>query len=239
MMVAPLIGINGRRTPIEEFSKYPKVMAGRDASLYWSDYARGVAEAGGLPVYLSMDADAAAVVERLDGVLITGGADIDPSEYGQEAETELYGPEPERDAYELALYSAAVEQGVPVLAICRGIQLINVAHGGTLHQDLPEHRQFKGDPLLASHGVTLAEGTTLAAMYGESAKVNSLHHQSVAKVGHGFTVAAVADDGTIEALESDGHPAIAVQWHPEMLGGRSENPIFAWLVNQAQEFANR
>ncbi len=207
-------------------------MANSDVDLYMADYARGVIEAGGIPVHIPIDVDPTAVGERLDGIVLPGGTDIDPILYGADPDPELLPLEPERDDLELALLSAALEAEVPVLGICRGIQVLNVHQGGTLHQHVPEHGRFDLPIDSTIHEVSFAEGSTLHELYGPSAQVNSLHHQTVADLGHDLTVTARADDGTIEGVEMGDH-VVAVQWHPEMMPTRPTDPIFGWLVERA------
>ena len=228
----PLIGLPGRRKRASEISGFPEMMANSDVDLYMADYARGVIEAGGIPVHIPIDVDPTAVGERLDGIVLPGGTDIDPILYGAEPDPELLPLEPERDDLELALLSAALEAEVPVLGICRGIQVLNVHQGGTLHQHVPEHGRFDLPIDSTIHQVSFAKGSTLHELYGSSAQVNSLHHQTVADLGRDLTVTARADDGTIEGVEMGDH-VVAVQWHPEMLPTRPTDPIFSWLVNRA------
>ncbi len=228
----PLIGLPGRRRRASEIGGFPEPMANSEVDLYMADYARGVIEAGGIPVHIPIDVDPAAVGERLDGIVLPGGTDIDPILYGADPDPELLPLEPERDDLELALLSAALDAEVPVLGICRGIQVLNVYQGGTLHQHVPEHGRFDLPIDSTIHEVSFAEGSTLHELYGPSAQVNSLHHQTVADLGHDLTVTARADDGTIEGLEMGDH-VVAVQWHPEMMPTRPTDPIFTWLVNRA------
>ena len=138
----PLIGLPGRRKRASEMAGLPEVFDDRDVDLYFADYARGVIEAGGIPVHLPIDVDPAAVGERLDGIVLPGGTDIDPVRYGADPHPELLTPEQERDDLELGLLSAALDADIPVLGICRGIQIVNVHQGGTLHQHVPEHGRF-------------------------------------------------------------------------------------------------
>ena len=191
-------------------------------------YARGVLEAGGLPVILPvLPGTEAAQLERLDGVLLSGGVDVDPEHFGADHEAGLGEVDPERDAFELELYRLTRERQIPVLAVCRGFQLVNVAEGGTLHQHLPgttgiwaDHAQTAKPPVL-SHRVRIAGGSRLStaleiAGFGpEALRVNSYHHQGVKDVAPGLTVNAWAPDGLVEGLEGPG--VIAVQWHPELL----------------------
>ncbi len=232
-MTAPLIGLTGRRKSASQIVGTPDVLHHLEGDWFYADYARGVLEAGGLPVNLPLDVDPQRYIGRLDGVLLTGGADLDPTLYGQASETDAFPPEPERDAFEVGLFNAAAEAGLPVAGICRGLQMINVACGGSLHQDIPVHAGFDVPPSTLLHSVEMETGTALESLYGKRAEVNSLHHQTVDRLGDSLTVTARADDGTVEGLEHDKLPILAVQWHPEMLPTRSTDPIFQWLVERA------
>lgn len=230
----PLIGLPGRRKHGRQIAEFPEALADVDLDLYFSDYSRGVLEAGGLPVHLPVDADPADLADHLDGVVLTGGADLDPALYGAEPETDLFPPEPHRDRYELALVDRALERELPVLGICRGLQLLNVRAGGSLHQHVPEHSRFDLVPATEVHEVTVVPGSRLAELYGvPSLTVNSLHHQTVDRVADGWVVTARSADGTVEGLELPGRDVVAVQWHPEMMRGRSTDPIFRWIVERA------
>lgn len=201
-----------------------------EMEVYFRDYARRVAEAGGLPVLLSLETDADLIVEHLDGLVLPGGADVDPARYGAEPVPELMDPEPARDAHELALLDAAAAAEVPVLAICRGLQVVNVWRGGTLHQHVPDHGRFEEPPDKLHHEVTFTPGSALAQVYGTSVMVNSLHHQTVDRLGEGLEVTAEAPDGTVEGLECSDAPVVAVQWHPELLP--EPDPIFDWFITR-------
>jgi putative glutamine amidotransferase len=203
-------------------------MAHLDVEVYFRDYARRVAGAGGLPVLLSLDTDPAEIVERLDGIVLPGGTDVDPALYGAAPDPELMDPEPARDSQELELLDAAAAAGLPVLAICRGLQVVNVWRGGTLHQHVPAHGCFDEAPDKLQHEVTIAPGSILGEVYGASLMVNSLHHQAVDRLGAGLEVSAEAPDGTVEGLECTAAPVVAVQWHPELLPGA--DPIFDWFI---------
>lgn len=203
-------------------------MSHLELEVYFRDYARRVAEAGGLPVLLSLDTDPDRIVEHLDGIVLPGGTDVDPALYGAEREPDVLDPEPARDAHELALLDAAAEADVPVLAICRGLQVVNVWRGGTLNQHIPAHGLFDEPPEKLQHEVTIAPGSALAEVYGPSAMVNSLHHQTVDRVGDGLDVTAMAPDGAVEGLECADAPVVAVQWHPELLS--EPDPIFDWFI---------
>lgn len=236
----PLIGLTGRRKTAVEIDGFPDNLDKLAIDLYIADYAGGVLSAGGLPVHLPMDADPVEYVDHLHGVLLTGGADVQPSTYGATADGNgLY--ESERDELELALLAGAMERDLPVLGICRGLQIINVHAGGTLHQDVPEHARYDIAPHTRIHEISFEAETRLGLMYGGSPnrssagslKVNSLHHQTVDQVGDGLKVSARGDDGVIEALELPGHDLLAVQWHPEML--LEPEPVFDWLIGRARK----
>ncbi|HEY9499925.1 MAG TPA: gamma-glutamyl-gamma-aminobutyrate hydrolase family protein [Terrimesophilobacter sp.] len=201
-----------------------------------SEYARSVLDAGGLPVHLSLDADATEIVDRLDALVLSGGEDVDSRRYGQ-APGPRTGPfSPERDNLELALFETAMAKGIPVLGICRGSQLINVARGGTLVQHLEigvgeSHSSLAYPRAHRGHEVTLEPGSIAHGLYGGSVRVNSFHHQAVDRPGEGVVVTGRASDGVIESYELAGFPVIGLQWHPECFGG---DPVFGWLVEQSE-----
>jgi putative glutamine amidotransferase len=193
-------------------------------------YVRSVFEAGGVPVLLPQTEDQAAqrdLFERVDGLLLPGGGDIHPARFGEEVMPECGTMDPLRDEVELRLARWAVEERKPLLAICRGIQVLNVALGGSLYQDIAAqvpaagrhdwYPDYERDRL--SHEVDTTEGTRLAQIVGEPRiGVNSLHHQAAKAVAPGLQVSARAPDDTVEGLEVPGHPfALGVQWHPEEL----------------------
>jgi putative glutamine amidotransferase len=211
-------------------------MAGLTVDLHFSDYVHSIALAGGLPVELTRDADPFEMVEHLDGLVLSGGADVEPARYGAEPEENLGALETDRDAWEFTLYEAARERDLPVLAICRGFQLVNVAHGGTLHQhvDLDEgagHPQWDVDGRTATHDVRSVPATILASLVGEHAKVNSLHHQTLDRLGVDLVASAHASDGVIEGFETHDGDVLGVQWHPELL--EAPDPTFRWLVQRS------
>lgn len=191
-----------------------------------ADYVRAVERAGGVPVVLAPTRaeDAPALVTRLDALLLSGGSDIDPLHYGAPRHARLGLVQPERDAFELALVHAALEHDLALLAICRGHQVLNVARGGTLIQDIPSEvlNGANHDPATErwehAHEVSIQQGSRLHALLGrERVSVNSFHHQAVARPGAGLVVSAVAsDDQVIEALEDPARRfVLGVQWHPE------------------------
>src|SRR3954464_6195054 len=208
-------------------------------------YLDAVAQAGGIPVILAPlpARRLEAIIERLDGVCLSGGPDIEPATYGAQAHAELGPTEPEVDLFELGLVRAARRRGLPVLAICRGMQVLNVARGGTLVQHVPDlseevsHRQMiaASQP---SHPVTLAADSKLARIAGcERLDVNSFHHQAIDRLGAGLEPVAWADDGVIEAVEASGNAfMLGVQWHAECLTERPEQArLFMSLVDAAEE----
>jgi putative glutamine amidotransferase len=182
-------------------------------------YLRAIEAVGGMPVVLPPLGDAAALLERLDGICLSGGPDLDPDAYGAlERHAELGPTEPSLDTFELELARAADERAIPILGICRGAQTLNVARGGTLHQHVPGHRQT--EPATATtHTVHVEEGTQLASLVGtRPLRVNSFHHQAVDTLGRGLRAVARAADGTVEAIEAPGPGfVLGVQWHAEGL----------------------
>jgi putative glutamine amidotransferase len=186
------------------------------------DYVESVKRAGGEPLVLSNDDDPAAVLDKVDGVLLTGGLDVDPRLYG-EAPHPTTEPAPDRDRFEIPLTRAAIARDVPLLAICRGVQVLNVAAGGSLVQDIPSAIQSTlahsidtpKDHL--AHNVRVTRGTVLADLLGtEQQSVNSRHHQAVGTVASDFVVSAESADGVVEAIEKpDATFCLGVQWHPE------------------------
>jgi len=201
-------------------------------------YLRAIEAGGGLPVVLAPDdpALAGALLDRLDGLCLAGGPDLDPLGYGAADRHARLGPTDRVvDAAELALVHAAEERGLPLLGICRGAQAMNVARGGTLHQHLDDHRQTH-PATEAAHAVDVAPGTLLAALTGGgTVPVNSFHHQAVDRLGEGLRIAATAPDGTVEAVEDPSRPFfLGVQWHAEgMVERQQQLALFAALAAAA------
>ena len=233
MSTRPLIGLTGRRKRGADLRGFPGSLADVELDVYVNDYARAVTAAGGLPVHVPLHVDPADYVGQLDGLLLSGGADVDPALYGAEPDTDLIPPEPARDRLELGFVDVAITDDVPVLGICRGLQLLNVWGGGTLHQHVPEHARYDVPPGDRVDELVIEAGTRLHSFYGPHHTVNSLHHQTVDRVADGWVVAARSSDGTIEALEWPGHDVVAVQWHPELLPTSAIDPLFAWLIERA------
>ncbi|MGR4854537.1 gamma-glutamyl-gamma-aminobutyrate hydrolase family protein [Streptomyces violaceus] len=189
-----------------------------EAALLPAGYPRLVRRAGGLAAMLPPDdpLHAADIVARLDGLVIAGGPDVEPVRYGAEREPRTGPPARERDAWELALIDAALAAGVPLLGICRGMQLLNVALGGTLVQHIEGHAEVVG--VFGGHAVKPVPGSLYGGVVPEETFVPTYHHQAVDRLGKGLVPSAYAADGTIEALELPTHPGwvLGVQWHPEM-----------------------
>ena len=230
----PLIGITGRRRKGEMLRGSLKVMNHLPFDVYWVDYAQGVIAAGGVPVFLPLSLDPAEIIPRLDGILMSGGADIDPKRYGAEPEPELQSIEPARDEFELKILELVYECELPVAGICRGLQILNVHAGGSLYQDVPPHSVRDKAPSTRVHDITTEKGSILEKLYGEKLEVNSLHHQSIKTLGRHFSASATSNDGIVEGIEHSQLPIVAVQWHPEMLDTRDSDPIFRWLVSKAE-----
>lgn len=229
----PLIGLPGRRKVSSQVEGFPETLDHLEIDMYMADYARSVLRAGGLPIHLPLDADPLEYLEVCDGIVFTGGADMNPATYGQANTASAF--EQIRDDYELALLEGALDADLPVLGICRGIQLLNVQTGGSLHQDVPEHARYDVAPDTRTHTIAIEPASRLNLMFGSTLEVNSLHHQTIDTVGEGLSVVARAHDGTVEAVEMVGRDVIAVQWHPEMLdpGHTKIDPLLAWLVHRA------
>lgn len=238
-MTAPRIGITGN---VRTFS-------GTDRTGVNAAYVRAVLRAGGVPLILSPliePAHTASLLDALDGLVLSGGEDLDPAHYGHAPHAGLGNVDPRRDASELALFREARARGMPVLAICRGIQLVNVALGGTLWQDIPSerpaaipHAQGAGRDQ-RTHAVELTPGSRLALALGATrCEVNSFHHQSIRDLAPDLTVSGVAPDGEVEGVESPPGQAwlLAVQWHPEEFhhhGAAPDHGLFDALLDEVR-----
>jgi gamma-glutamyl-gamma-aminobutyrate hydrolase PuuD len=196
-----------------------------------------IVEAGGVPVATDAWADPEQLLERVDGVVINGGGDVDAARYGAERHPAADRPDPRRDEFEFALVQGAIERGLPLLGVCRGIQLINVALGGDLIQHLPDvtdmnHRVVEWDR--PAHEIEIEPGSAIAAALGATrVSVNSVHHQAVGRLGDGLRASARARDGTIEAIEDSTGLVVGIQWHPEFIGGAQaaeQVAVFSALV---------
>ena len=219
-------------------------------------YIRALTAVGALPWMIPLVGDEPetlrGIYERLDGVFLPGGADIDPANYGEERHERCDKGDPARDEVELTLVRWAIAEGKPVLGVCRGLQLVNLAAGGTLYQDLAEqmpgsikHDYFPFGGRYArdflAHDVSIGANTKLAEIFGAGPlKVNSMHHQGVRKLGDHLVASAVAPDGLIEGIEStNGNYIVAVQWHPEVLLEKDESTrrLFASFIQAATDYS--
>ncbi len=211
-------------------------------------YIQAVLKAGGIPVLLPAVSSTAVIMEQaelVDGLIVSGGPDMDPKYFGEQPVPELGGVSPLMDASESVLIRRILELNKPLLGICRGEQVLNVVAGGTLYQDLrralPEVLKHVQDQprWFPSHSARIVAGTKLAKiLQAEELPVNSFHHQAVARVAPGFVATAYAPDGVIEAIESQNHRfVIGVQWHPEGMWNQTNNydALFAALIQAAQE----
>ena len=246
MGARPLIGVTTSEVRRKQYAKpLPQGDLKQPELALGLTYTRAVESAGGLPVMLAPldEAGVAPLVEHLAGICVSGGPDIDPAAYGAERHEKLGPVEPELDAFELAVVRRADELALPVLGICRGSQILNVARGGTLHQHVPDmsdgsvsHRQ-SAPGTETTHDVRIEPGSRLASIVGaEDLDVNAFHHQAVDRLGRGLRAVAWADDGIVEAIESDGDALyLGVQWHVETLTHLPRHArLFETLVEAAR-----
>lgn len=214
-MNAPVIGV----TSYAERARWG--LWDTTASLLPYAYVRALTAAGALPVLLPPVPDVTAALTRLDGLVLVGGSDVNPGRYGADRHPRTDDPRDFRDTAELALAAAALDAGLPLLGVCRGLQVLNVLRGGTLHQHLPDlvghdgHSPTPGG--FGTHRVRVEPGSRLAKILGgEEQTVPTNHHQGIDRLGAGLVTAARSDDDIVEAVEVEDHPfALAVQWHPE------------------------
>ena len=241
----PIIGITARPQTVPS--------AGNEVLGYLAThtYTDSVLRGGGIPVLiLPVKSDFIdSILDRVDGIVLTGGGDIDPERYGAERDDAVRMVNVERDEFELALVTKAYERKLPMLAICRGNQVVNVAFGGTLIQDLASHagahdHDIAGEGAYEPHSEALVEeGSRIASILGAGLHgINSIHHQAVEQLGEGLSVVASAPDGTVEALEHEDEEwdLLSVQWHPEYLGVRDHgdsHDLFAAFVEFAAKYA--
>jgi putative glutamine amidotransferase len=230
----PLIGITAYAEPSVRWGVWDV-----PAAVIPLAYVRQVEAAGGRALIVPPSEEALdETLDALDGILFSGGSDLDPAAYGHEPHPETNNVRPDRDAGELALLTAALDRDMPVLAVCRGSQVLNVARGGDLVQHLPEvvgdekHKHTPG--VFADHDVDVKPDTRLGMLLGDRAPVKSHHHQGFGRVGDGLVEAAWADDGTLEAVElPEKRFAVGVLWHPEE---GEDAALFAALVEEARAY---
>ena len=233
-MPRPLVGITTYAPESVRFGVWDM-----PAALIPLTYVRAIEHAGGRPLLVPPQEDAIEeTLDALDGLLFSGGEDIEPAQYGAEPHPETKGVHAERDRAELALLEVALARDMPVLAVCRGSQVLNVARGGDLVQHLPDvvrherHRHTPGQ--FADHDVRLDDGSRLGELLGDRAPVKSHHHQGYGRLGDGLRAAAWADDGIVEALEDPSRRfALGVLWHPEE---GEDFALFQALVDEARAY---
>ncbi|UJF16667.1 gamma-glutamyl-gamma-aminobutyrate hydrolase family protein [Jeotgalibaca sp. MA1X17-3] len=222
-MINPIIGISGNQL-LQTVSTFE----GNSVAYTPQNFVEGLQEAGASPLILPVgnEENAKNYVHLIDGLLLTGGHDVDPARYHTEPHRNLQATFPQRDSFDLALIDAAIKKGIPILGVCRGMQILNVYFGGTLYQDLESEY---GDNLIQHvqktvfnfpiHKIQVEKNSYLSTILGEEAFVNSFHHQAVKVVGDGLHIVAKTSDGIIEALESSNPDMdiLALQWHPETM----------------------
>lgn len=243
--IRPLIGTTGRRVRLGLIAGLDPRYGHLFADTFMSDFSERIAGAGGVPVNLPYDADPEALCHWLSGVIITGGQDVHPACWGGDpAVVRDVDPrddpmvhDVERDRFEIALVHAALDRDIPVLGVCRGLQILNVALGGTLVPHLPpgsvEHLSMS-PPITDGaddHKVRFEPGSVAERIFGASAVTNSWHHQAVDRCGSGLVVTGRTADGVVEAVELPGRPVLGVQWHPEWM--ERTDPSLGWLVAEA------
>ena len=243
--------------PIIGITSQPKAVSNAsgqlDSHIIGHTYTDSVLRSGGLPVSLVPvpHREIPLLLDRIDGLVLSGGGDVEPFRYGQERHEQTRRTDFDRDEFELALVEAAYERRIPVLAICRGIQVVNTAFGGTLTQDIPSAIGSK-DHTVIGHAVydghqpvTIAADSKIAKATGKTdILVNSIHHQAIDRLAEGFRAVAWAEDGIIEGIqhEDEEWELLGVQWHPEFLGDNFDEPshrLFDTIVEQAAEYRDR
>lgn len=240
-MKKPIIGISGSEI-IDNGGMFP----GYRRSYVNEDYIDSVIQNGGIPYIIPFNSDVDVIkeqVKNVQGLILSGGHDVSPINYGEELQQKIGDIWPERDEFDMQLLKFAEESQIPVLGICRGAQIINVAHGGTLYQDLSyrkektlKHSQDQ-TPTLLTHKVDLVEGTKIKNILNkQSLRTNSFHHQLIKDVASDLVVSGRASDGVVEAIESTKKDIIAVQWHPEMLHRKvsCQNNLFKYVIDNAK-----
>lgn len=237
----PIIGILANISTIDKGS-----FIGLERVVLCNEYIKAVENSGGVPIVIPTNTNKENIkiqLEAVDGVIISGGGDINPILYNEEPIKELGKVHPERDKFDIEAINFAVELKKPILGICRGLQSINVAFGGNLYQDLSQidvnlikHEQDT-KPYLGTHSIEIKPNTILSDILGNKTLVNTYHHQSIKNLGNGLKAVAYSDDGVIEAIESKGDLFIlGVQWHPEMMIENDERMLnlFKRFINECK-----
>ncbi|MBC7187707.1 MAG: gamma-glutamyl-gamma-aminobutyrate hydrolase family protein [Calditrichaeota bacterium] len=245
--VAPIVGLTCDYSPVDDDRGFSR---GHDLYFVNCDYVRPLSDAGVAPVVLPSVADpllVASYVSRMDGLLLTGGDDIDPEAYGETQLDPRWKTDRQRTVFERVLIAEARRAGLPIFGICRGCESINVALGGSLYQDIPTmipgavQHQAAGNPLGARHRVRIAADSQLAQILGcVETEVNSFHHQAIRRVADAVRVVASAPDGVVEAIEvPEDFFTIAVQWHPErMSDDERQRALFAAFLDAVRRRAH-
>ena len=208
-------------------------------------YIKAIRRSGGIPIIIPIttsEAELKALLKRIDGIVMTGGEDVEPWRYGEQPIPELGGVYPDRDEFDIKLIQLAAAKKLPIMGICRGLQVMNVAFGGTLYQDIPSQLpQSKVDHYFGTkraHKIEIKQESNLHRILGNEAVVNSVHHQSVKDLAPGFTVTAVAEDGVVEGIEmKNGKPIFGVQFHPEIFVSAGDDGflgLFEYFVKAAK-----
>lgn len=231
------IGVSGSII-VDDGGMFP----GYERSYVNDDYIKSVIKAGGIPVIIPLiksEKDIKEQLDMVDGIIISGGHDVNPLLYGEEPSQKLGGILPKRDDFDINLIRLAMEAKKPILGICRGHQLLNVVNGGSLYQDLSfiegcyiKHNQASLSNI-PTHTIKIKKGTKLREILGEETMCNSFHHLAIKEVAKGFIASAVSKDGIVEAIEHEGEEFVmGVQWHPEMMSAENKNmlSIFTKLV---------
>ena len=227
-MKKPIIGITSSHEKENGLRNYHRTTVS-------IDYSKGVIAGGGIPIIIPTTNNIEIIKEQLkliDGLILSGGPDINPSYYGEDFKDKIGVISPERDENEMKILGEFIKTKKPILGICRGHQLLNIYFGGTLYQDLSyykdetlKHRQDIY-PELEVHTVNIEKGSLLEELYGATVKTNSFHHQAIRKLGEGFKIAGKSNDGIIEAIEKMDHKfCLGIQWHPEMMTSRGNEEM--------------
>lgn len=229
-MKKPIIGIAG-----DVFINTKAPVIGAEYDYFRNNYSKAIIEGGGIPLYIPVVDDISVLINQIsacDGILIPGGEDVNPLFYGEEPKPLLQSTIPRVDRFQIHLIKEALKSNKPILTICRGTQILNVAFGGTLYQDISyasdnpiQHNQLT-QLYDVTHSVEITKHSILYKLFGQSLLVNSAHHQSINKLGNGLFVTALASDGIVEGIELKGDKfVVGVQWHPEMLLNNNSNMI--------------